>query len=92
MQTNALSRQVALLAEPKTPLESSVFYKQWLFCTHHGSTAMRLHYTLLTLPLHMRVQVYCTREITSVYRNAENEPVSRIKMADYSELVSMGTL
>ena len=26
MQTNALSRQVALLAEPKTPLESSVFY------------------------------------------------------------------
>ena len=26
MQTNALSRQAALLAEPKTPLESSVFY------------------------------------------------------------------
>ena len=26
MQTNALSRQVVLLAEPKTPLESSVFY------------------------------------------------------------------
>ena len=40
----------------------------------------------------MRVQVYRTREITSVVygRNAENEPVSRIKMADYSELVSMG--
>ena len=59
---------------------------------------MRLHYTLLTLTtlysLHMRVQVYRTREITSVVygRNAENELVSRIKMADYSELVSMGTL
>ena len=40
------------------------------------------------------IQVYRTREITSVVygRNAENEPVSRIKMADYSELVSMGTL
>ena len=35
----------------------------------------------------MRVQVYRTREITSVVygRNAENEPVSRIKMADYSD-------
>ena len=51
--------------------------------------------TLTTLySLHMRVQVYRTREITSVVygRNAENEPVSRIKMADYSDLVSMGTL
>ena len=30
--------QVAFLAEPKTPLESSVFYYehyQWLLCTHH---------------------------------------------------------
>ena len=45
-------------------------------------------------PLHMRVQVYRTREITSVVyrRNAENEPVSRIKMADYRAVVSMGTL
>ena len=35
-----------------------------------------------------------TREITSVVygRNAENEPVSPIKMADYSAVVSMGTL
>ena len=35
-----------------------------------------------------------TREIKSVVygRNAENEPVSRIKMADYRALVSMGAL
>ena len=70
----------------------------FLYTPWHGSTAMRLHYTLLTLTtlysLHMRVQVYRTREITSVVygRNAENEPVLRIEMADYSELVSMGTL
>ena len=34
------------------------------------------------------------RAITSVVygRNAENEPVSRIKMADYYARVSMGTL
>ena len=47
------------------------------FCTHH-----ELLYS--AIPLHMRVYGYRTREITSaVYgRNAENEPVSRIKMAD----------
>ena len=35
-----------------------------------------------------------TRAIKSVVygRNAENEPVSRIKMADYHALVSMGAL
>ena len=40
------------------------------------------------------IQVYRTHAIMSVVygRNAGNEPVSRIKMADYSELVSMGTL
>ena len=40
------------------------------------------------------IQVYRTRAITSVVygRNTENELVSRIKMANYSELVSMGTL
>ena len=49
-------------------------------------------YTLLK-PLHMHVKVYRTREITSIVygKNAENEPVSRIKMADYRVLVSMGT-
>ena len=41
-------------------------------------------------PLHMRVYVYRTREITSVVY-AENEPVSHTKMADYRALV-MGTL
>ena len=34
----------------------------------------------------------CNHERSIYGRNAENEPVSRIKMADYSELVSMGTL
>ena len=61
------------------------------------STARRLHYTLVKLKrylLHMRVYVYRTRAIKSVVygRNAENELVSRIKMADYRALVSMGTL
>ena len=51
-------------------------------------TMKNCYYTLLKLkcyPLHMRVKVYRTRAITSVVygRNAENEPVSRIKMADY---------
>ena len=38
--------------------------------------------------------VYRTREIRSVVygRNAEYMPVSRLKMADYRALVSMGTL
>ena len=46
----------------------------------------------------MRVQVYRTLAITSVVygRNAENEPVSRIKMADYSsegsDIVSLARL
>ena len=41
----------------------------------------------------MHVKVYRTREITSIVygKNAENEPVSRIKMADYRVLLSMGT-
>ena len=50
--------------------------------------------TLLRYPLHMRVYIYRTRQINSVVygRNPENEPVSRIKMADNRALVSMGTL
>ena len=65
----------------------------WLFFV----AARRLHYTLVKLKrylLHMRVYVYRTRAIKSVVygRNAENELVSRIKMADYRALVSMGTL
>ena len=45
--------------------------------------------TLLRYPLHMRVEVYRTRQINSVVyrRNPENEPV-----ADNRALVSMGTL
>ena len=37
------------------------------------STAMRLHYTGKRYPLHMRVEVYRTRGITSIVygRNAE---------------------
>ena len=42
-------------------------------------------YTSALYLLYMRVYVYRTREIKSVVygRNAENELVSRIKMADY---------
>ena len=55
------------------------------------STARRLHYALVKLKrylLHMPVYDYRTREIKSVVygRNAENELVSRIKMADYGRL------
>ena len=86
MQTNALSRQVALLAEPKNPLDSTTSTSSGFFYTPR-STAM--HYTLKRYPL--AYKFYRTRAITSVVygRNAENEPVSRIKMADYR---SMGTL
>ena len=64
----------------------------WHFCTHHEEC----YYTLLKRALsvtHAR-KSYRTRTITSVVygRNAENEPVSCIKMADYRVLVIMGTL
>ena len=82
--------QVALLAEPKIPLESSVFI------TLRGDSFFvhTMNCCATRYPLHMRVYVYRTREFTSaVYgRNAENEPVSRIKMAEYCAVVSMGTL
>ena len=62
-------------------------------------TMNNCYYTLLKRALsvthNMRVKVDRTREITSVVygRNVENEPVLRIKMADYNRvLVSMGTL
>ena len=65
------------------------------FCTHHEALLCdcTIHYTLLKQArsvTHARI----SRAITSVVygRNAENEPVSRIKMADYRVVVSMGTL
>ena len=73
--------QVALFAEPKTPLESSmsiiILYMSsgnelcWHFCTHHEALLL----------LHMRIECLRTREITSVVcgRNAE----IAYKMADY---------
>ena len=47
-----------------------------------------------TTALSVTHEVYRTRQINSVVygRNAENEPISRIKMADNRALVSMGTL
>ena len=58
MQTNALSRHkmpVALMAEPKTPLESSVFYNIAVAFL----SAVRLHYYLL---FHTPRKVQRTRE------------------------------
>ena len=49
MQTNALSRQVALLAEPKTPLESTIWALAVAFLYTPWSTAMRLHYAATAL-------------------------------------------
>ena len=73
----------------------------WLFvATHHeallGDCTIPV-YTSEAQALsvtHARICVYRTRAIKSVVygRNAENELVSRIKMADYHALVSMGTL
>ena len=59
-------------------------YTSWKHCYVTAQYTSALRY-----PLHMRVQVYRTRAITSVVygRNAENEPVSRIKMADYSIII-----
>ena len=60
------------------------------------STARRLHYiyTSEAQALSVTHGAYKFTAIKSVVygRNAENEPVSRIKMADYRALVSMGTL
>ena len=60
------------------------------FCTCHEALLPKL----MRYPAHMHVKVHRTRAIKSVVygRNAENEPISRIKMADYRALVSMGTL
>ena len=57
-------------------------------CTHR-STAMRAQALSIT---HARISLPHARAIMSIVygRNAENKPVSRIKMADYRALVSMG--
>ena len=65
--------QVALLAEPKTPLESSVFilYYEEMWCIY---IAMRLHYTLLKQALsvtHARKSSR-TRAIKSVVYGLNN--------------------
>ena len=86
--------QVALLAEPKTPLESSVSMsssnKMCLFRAHHK--ALLCDYTLLRSSVtHARISLpHARNHERSIRRNAENEPVSRIKMADCRALVSMG--
>ena len=65
---------------------------------HYFSFCLRVFHSSLygvnNNTLTLTLTCFDTRAITSVVygRNAENEPVSRIKMADYSELVSMGTL
>ena len=58
------------------------------FFTHHEALLCALSVT------RARISLPHARAIMSVVygRNAENEPVSRIKMADYRALVSMGTL
>ena len=90
MQTNALSRQVALLAEPKNPLDSTMSTSSGFFVhtTKHCYATAQARALSIT---HARIS---SRAITSVVygRNAENELVSRIKMADYSELVSISYL
>ena len=69
-------------------------YTSWKHCyvtaLYTTDADYAIHYTC-AYKFTARVQVYSTRAITSVVygSNAENEPVSRIKMA---ELVSMGTL
>ena len=88
--TNALSRQLALLAEPKNPLDSTMSTSSGFFCTHHEALLCDCTITTALSITHARISL---PHACVVYgRNAENEPVSRIKMADYSELVSMGTL
>ena len=56
-------------------------------CTHHEAL-LHIRYTCA---YNARISLPHARAISVVYgRNAENEPVSRIKMADYRALVSMG--
>ena len=71
----------AIIAD--SPETLAMKYVWWLFFVHTMNCYI-CDSTASAIPLHMRVYGYRTREITSaVYgRNAENEPVSRIKMAD----------
>ena len=77
LQNPRRKMQVALLAEPKIPLESNMFMSTsneiwWLFCTHNESLLC------IQAQAHMHM-FYRMRKITSVVygRNAENKPVSR---------------
>ena len=92
--TNALSRQLALLAEPKNPLDSTMSTSSGFFVhtmKHCYATDLYTTEVQALSITHARISLphACNHE-----RNirTENEPVSRIKMADYSELVSMGML
>ena len=54
--------------------------------------ATALYYTLQALSVtHARISLPHAIKSVVYGRNAENEPVLRIKMADYRALVSMGT-
>ena len=79
--------QVALLAEPKSRACLRAVTKCAGIFVH---TMKNCYYTLLKQAL----SVTHARKGLVVYgRNAENEPISRIKMADYNRVLeSMGTL
>ena len=77
-----------MLAEPKNPLDSTMSTRSGFFvhtmkhcyATALYTTALSITHACISLP-------HACNHVRT-----ENEPVSRIKMADYSELVSMGTL
>ena len=83
----AVSRQLALLAEPKNPLDSTMSTSSGFFVhtmKHCYATALYTTEAQALSITHARISLphACNHERT------ENEPVSRIKMADYSELVT----
>ena len=57
MQTNALSRQLALLAEPKNPLDSTMSTSSGFFCTHHEDCYATALYTTALSITHARISL-----------------------------------
>ena len=98
------SRQVALLAEPKRVERvymSTQGGQDKITCAQLlliGTSNEICGGFLVHTMKHCAIRYICAYKFTArvksqAYgRNAENEPVSRIKMADYRAVVSMGTL
>ena len=84
------------VAEPKNPQESRralAIEMCWHFCAHHEALLYcTIHYTEAQALSITYARISLPHASVVYGRNAEKEPVSRTKMADYRALVSMGKL